>query len=288
MPGEPGLWVVATPLGNLSDLTQRARQALAQASIVLCEDTRRTSRLMSVLGVSGRLERYDAHASDEATSHWVREMQEGATIALVSDAGTPGISDPGARLVLQAREAGVAVTPIPGASAVTALLSVSGIADTSFCFRGFFPRKAGERKEELQLCAGSPVSRAFVWFESPERVVSVLALVAESYPDAWLVAAKELTKVHEEFFTGEAARVSEAVEAHVKREGNLGEWCFVIRFSDAALVSALDAREEWSKTLQCLLSAGISPSEAARRVSHYFGVGRHEVYERALHFSGKK
>lgn len=134
----PGLWVVATPIGNLGDLSPRAREALELADAILCEDTRRTARLAAALGISTPLERLDAHAGPRAIEKAVKRLEAGESLALVTDAGTPAISDPGAALVAAARDAGVAITPFPGASAVMTLLSVAGFHETPFTFRGFF------------------------------------------------------------------------------------------------------------------------------------------------------
>lgn len=289
-PGPPGLWVVATPIGNLGDLTPRALAALEKASVVLCEDTRRTQTLASALGLNLKLQRLDAHASERAVQSAVERMLAGETLALVTDAGTPAISDPGAALVAAARRAGVRVTPLPGASAVMTLLSMAGFEETAFTFRGFFPRKDPERKKELDLAAKSKTARAFVWFESPERIGDALETIAAHCPAVEAIAAKELTKLHERSFSGSAAEVSEAVRAEIDREGKLGEWGFALKFppqtEDEAAPEAEDAG--WVKALACLMDAQIPASDAARRVSQYFGVARKRVYDEALKISGKK
>lgn len=293
----PGLWVVATPIGNLLDLTERARRALALANAVLCEDTRRTSRLMAALGISARLERFDAHSRPGELERWVERLLQGENLAVVTDAGTPGISDPAAALVNAAREAGVRVVPVPGASAVTALLSVSGVLDPAFVFRGFFPRKAGERAQELAAIeAAQEVSRVFVWYESPERVVSALECLA-SHPalaNSRLVVAKELTKLHERIFTATPEEVLGQVREEVEREGALGEWCLILEILSAKPAAAgssaqgtgLDSAA--SKALQCLVNLGVSASDAAREVSQSFGVPKKAAYEAFLRLSRKK
>jgi 16S rRNA (cytidine1402-2'-O)-methyltransferase len=140
-----GLWVVATPIGNLSDLSARCREALEQAEVILCEDTRRTLNLLRALDIpsDGRLKRFDAHTESESTSFWINQLLKGRKIALVSDAGTPAVSDPGARLVSEARRQGICVTPFPGPSAVMALLSVSGFQETAFTFSWIFSKETG-------------------------------------------------------------------------------------------------------------------------------------------------
>jgi 16S rRNA (cytidine1402-2'-O)-methyltransferase len=281
----PGLWVVATPIGNLGDMTGRARDALSRANAVLCEDTRRSAKLMAALGITPRLERFDAHASDREMERWVERLQGGESLALITDAGTPAVSDPGSRLVALARANGVAVVPVPGVSSVATLLSVAGFDETAFVFRGYFPRKPGERVAELKSLAPATAARIAVWFESPHRIVEALKEVAAEVPDSQVFAAKELTKVHERFFSGSAGEVSELVRAHVEEEGTLGEWSFAVLFPvpENRLNSS-----DWVKALQCILDCRIPASEAAKRVSQHFGAPKNQVYEKALELSGKK
>jgi 16S rRNA (cytidine1402-2'-O)-methyltransferase len=280
----PGLWVVATPIGNLDDLSARARQALSDADAVLCEDTRRTSQLLAALGVSRPLERFDAHAGEARVEGLVRRLVEGQSFALVSDAGTPGVSDPGARLVARAREAGVAVTPVPGPSAPVTLLSAAGFDETAFVFRGFFPRKAAEREAELGLARESArlgLARVLVWFESPERVEEALLAVAGFEPGARVFAGKELTKLHERFFSGDAREAAAQVGAELEAQGKRGEWCFAVRMPERAGGEESES-SEWVKALHCLLNAQVSASTAAREVSQQFGVPKNRAYKEAL------
>lgn len=280
------LVVVATPIGNLSDLSPRAKAALTEAEVVLCEDTRQTGKLLELVGVAkphSALARVDAHASPAKLQAIVERIEAGARMALVTDAGTPSISDPGAALVALAREAGIRVTPVPGPSALAAFLSASGFTEASFVFRGFFPRKDGDRARELEQAQASEVSRLFVWFESPNRIVSSLAALSEKCAECQVVAAKELTKLHERFFSGKAGEVAEWVREEVEREGERGEWCFGARFPEKAHEFA-----DWEKILSCLIDCGVSPSEASRRVSQQFGAPKREAYQRAIAISSKK
>jgi 16S rRNA (cytidine1402-2'-O)-methyltransferase len=272
-----GLWVVATPIGNLGDLSPRALSALAHADAVLCEDTRRTAQLLSALGLAGggRLRRLDAHAGEGAIAREVERLTEGASAALVTDAGTPGVSDPGSRLVAAARAAGVKVTAVPGPSAVTALLSVAGWEATEFSFRGFFPRKPRELEGE----------GVQIWFESPLRIGETLAWLAERAPAAPAVAAKELTKVHEKVFAGSAREVAAEVASELEREGARGEWVLALELAPAS--KTVVESSEWVKALHCLLDARVAAPEAAKRVSQHFGVERKRVYAAALELSGK-
>jgi 16S rRNA (cytidine1402-2'-O)-methyltransferase len=293
----PGLWVVATPIGNLGDLSPRARAALEEADALLCEDTRTTQTLLSACGIRrepGSLLRLDAHAEKKGLEEILGRLQSGESLALVSDAGTPGVSDPGARLVAQAREAGIKIIPVPGPSAVAALISVLGAAETPFTFRGFFPRKPGERERELELVAANTrVSRAYAWFESPHRIVEALQAVAGTLPSAQVLAAKEMTKFHEKYSFGEAEAVAGAVAAEISAEGPRGEWCFAIVLPETQAGSGSHGPEtgessDWVKALRCLLDAGVSASEAAKQVSHHFGIAKNTAYSRSLELSGKK
>lgn len=296
----PGLWVVATPIGNLSDISDRARRALEHADRVLCEDTRRTSQLLEALGLEKPLlERLDAYASSHKLTSVVEWLEAGENLALVTDAGTPAISDPGAHLVALAHERNVTVTPIPGPSAVTALLSVSGFGETLFSFRGFFPRKESERKDEVQeileVCARGRI-RVNVWFESPQRIVEALEALHGGLGgfETRVCVAKELTKTFETVFIGSSEEVLVKVREHVSCEGEKGEWCFAVLLPPVeTLKSSVEQSSDWVKALQCMLeypgeNPPIAASEAARRVSQYFGVAKKIVYEKALQISGKK
>lgn len=298
----PGLWVVSTPIGNLADLSPRCTWALEEADWILCEDTRRTLNLLRALNLpaEGRLKRLDAHTESEISSYWVNQLREGAKVALVSDAGTPGVSDPGAVLVAQAAADGIRVTPLPGPSAVMALLAASGFQETSFTFRGFFPRKRVEQVKELLQASSSAqlVSAIWIWFESPQRIGESLKTVAAHYPQVLMTAGKELTKVFERIFYGTGASVEAQVSAELEREGNVGEWCFSICFPTLQVTgsSELAAKEapvlddtDWVKAVKCLLTAGISASETAKIVSQQFGIAKNVCYSVViLHSKYKK
>lgn len=284
-----GLWIVSTPIGNLEDITPRARWALEQADFVLCEDTRRTAQLLNALQIPNppsRLKRWDAHQEFKNTSYWIEQLLAGRNLALVTDAGTPAVSDPGAVLVQAALEAQIRVTPFPGASAVLSLLSVSGFSGTSFTFRGFFPRQKSERKEELLKASKSEVSENFFWFESPHRILETLAGIREFSESLQIRVGKELTKLHETVFSGSASEVYLKIEKEIHTEGELGEWCLAIQFpvfnSDENLAPAA------TKALKCLLDFGISASDAAKKVSQEFGIPKRDCYQAALVLTQKK
>jgi len=295
-----GLWIVATPIGNLEDFTDRARTALKLADQIVCEDTRRTSQLLNAIGLSGqsKLTRLDAHATQGQLEKVISALEAGGSIALVTDAGTPSVSDPGSALVALAHRHGITVTPIPGASAVPAFLSVSGFSGVAFCFRGFYPRKEGDQAKELEMIAASAradLCGVFVWFESPNRILDALKSFGKSsVPPAVaagsrLCVAKELTKVHEQIWTGSLSEVLEQVRPHLEKEGERGEWVFGIELEIPADSKGKSSdSSEWVKALHCLVDAGVSSSEAAKKVSQYFGVAKNEVYEVALQLTGKK
>jgi len=284
-----GLWVVATPIGNLADLSPRARQALQEADHLLCEDTRQGAKLLEASGIrreQGGLHRFDAHSAPKDAARWVARMQEGQSVALISDAGTPGISDPGALLVAQAHEAGVRVVPVPGPSAVAALLSVAGCRQAEFAFLGFFPRQASDQKALLEQLAEAEFVSVFVWFESPQRILHTVQSLAERFPQARMVAGKELTKIHESFFVGNAETVLECVSNELEREGERGEWCVLLDRGELARDRAESS--DWVKALQCLVDCRIALSDAARAVSQQFGIPKKKVYDRGLELTGKK
>jgi 16S rRNA (cytidine1402-2'-O)-methyltransferase len=302
----PGLWIVATPLGNLSDVSERAKLALAHADRILCEDTRRTAHLLQALGIPAPcLERADAYSAKDRLREISQWLLAGENLALVTDAGTPAVSDPGSEIVALAHELGVRVTPVPGPSAVTTLLSVSGFGQTAFCFRGYFPRKSSEREQEVQATLEVSVktgTRVHVWFESPQRILETFESISKALveklgsraSEARICLAKELTKSHEKIWSGNPDEVLGKLRDHLGSEGEKGEWCFAVLFPESAGNSdASDDSSDWVKALHCLLddkadSSSITASEAARRVSQIFGVGKKLVYEKALRISGKK
>lgn len=307
----PGhLAVVSTPIGNVQDLSPRARHALESAEVILCEDTRKTLELLKRWGLERAegqpwdLQRLDQHASAESLTHWVKKLEQGHTLALVSDAGTPGVSDPGAALTREVWLSGGRVVPIPGASAVTALVSVAGFLGSRFTFHGFLPREDSERDDALARARelGRVSERLLfdVWFESPERLPKALkALSAAGASRDWLVVGKELTKTHEALWVGFLPETVKRLEADLSEdpEKGRGEWIVGVAWAATAPVSASDAGADESleslndsaqKALECLLEAGVSAPEASKKVSQKFGVPRQIVYACAVEWSAKK
>ncbi|MDR0308946.1 MAG: 16S rRNA (cytidine(1402)-2'-O)-methyltransferase [Coriobacteriales bacterium] len=204
------LFICATPIGNLGDITARVVRALSEADAVLAEDTRVTRRLLSHLDIHVPLERCDAHSIRTCIPELITRLQSGERLALVSDAGTPGISDPGMELVSACREADLPVEILPGASALLTALVGSGFTFTSFYFGGFLPRKAGECQTLLSDLAALPA--ALVFYESPHRLANSLAVMADILPTRQVAVARELTKLHEEYIWGTANELLSEIE----------------------------------------------------------------------------
>ncbi len=211
------LSVVATPIGNMEDITLRALRILGEADYVLCEDTRVTGNLLKHHGIEAKLRRYDAHASEATHSAVLADLEKGKHIALVSDAGTPGVSDPGVLLVQLARTVGARIDAIPGPSAVTTAISIAGLVGNQFSFLGFVPQKKGRETFFKSLATFlHPVA----FFESTHRIMKTLASLVATYPDATLYVGRELTKFHEEMIVGTPAHVLAVLtEFPVKQKG---------------------------------------------------------------------
>ena len=226
----PGLYLVATPIGNLEDITLRAIRVLKQADLIACEDTRQTQKLLNHYGINTPTISYHEHNEAARGAELVEKLVHGSRVAVVSDAGTPGISDPGFRLVSLAIERGVPVIPIPGAAAFVSALVASGLPMESFCFRGFLPAKSAARQRQFQEIRSSRQSEIF--YEAPHRILAALEdMLAVLGPDRRIVIARELTKIHEEFLRGSASQVLDVI----KKRGELkGEIVFIIAPADQA------------------------------------------------------
>lgn len=216
------LFVVATPIGNLEDITLRALRVLAEVDLIAAEDTRITRKLLSRYGISTPLTSYHRHSSPAKMESIIRQLQAGKNIALVSDAGMPGVSDPGSELVRRCVEAGIPLVPIPGASAVTTALAVSGLQTQEFVFIGFLPRSKAKLRRALDALAQDP--RTLVIFESPHRILKTLTAINEIFGDRPLAVMRELTKKFEEIYRGTAA---EAL-AHFSQQPPRGEFTLVV------------------------------------------------------------
>tara|TARA_B100001989_G_scaffold236154_1_gene197886 strand:+ start:58 stop:732 length:675 start_codon:yes stop_codon:yes gene_type:complete len=217
------LSIVATPIGNLEDITLRALRTLKECEVVLCEDTRVTGRLLAHYEIKKPLKRYDAHASQSVHEQILSELQDGTHYALVSDAGTPGVSDPGVLLIKGAREVGVQIETIPGPSAVTAAVSLAGIPGNQFTFLGFVPQKKGRETFFKSLAEHAQPA---VFFESTHRIMKALSNLNEMYPDVTVYIGRELTKLHEEMLIGTPAEITELLEAEPVRQK--GEFVVIV------------------------------------------------------------
>jgi 16S rRNA (cytidine1402-2'-O)-methyltransferase len=216
----PGLYLVGTPIGNLEDMTLRAIRVLKQADIIACEDTRQTQKLLYHFGIETRAVSYHDHNEASRAAELIEKLAQGGRIAVASDAGMPGISDPGFRLVALAIERGVPVFPVPGPAAFLAALVASGLPTDSFSFRGFPPAKSGARRRELEKIADSPSTEIF--YEAPHRIKETLADVVEVLgTDRPVVVARELTKIHEEFLRGTAGEVAQTLNARGEVKGEI-------------------------------------------------------------------
>src|ERR1700693_4487896 len=218
--GGPSLYLIATPIGNLEDITLRALRVLKEVDLIACEDTRQTLKLLSHYGIQTRLVSYHEHNEMTKASELVVDLEGGAKIALVTDAGMPGISDPGFRLIALAIRHHVPVVPIPGASAFLAALVASGLPTDSFRFSGFLPAKSGQRRKLLESVRESP--RTQVFYEAPHRLLETLTcVVCLLGNDRHVVVAREVTKLHEEFLRGRAAEVLEQLKARGEVKGEI-------------------------------------------------------------------
>ncbi len=275
-PLAPGLYVVATPIGNLGDMSARARDVLARVDLVACEDTRVTGRLLAHFGIRARLAPYHDHNAAAARPRLVARLAAGARIALVADAGTPLISDPGYRLVAAAIAAGSAVYPVPGPSAPLAALVASGLPTDRFLVAGFLPAKAAARRRALREIAATPAT--LVLLESPRRLAASLEDMAAVLGPRPAAVARELTKRYEEVRRGPL----DALARHYRESGApRGEVVVVVGPPTADGASETDA-EAVDAALTAAFAEGLSLREAASRVAAETGIARRAVYARAL------
>jgi 16S rRNA (cytidine1402-2'-O)-methyltransferase len=263
------LYLVATPIGNLEDISFRAVRVLREeAALIACEDTRQTRKLLDRYEISKPLISYHEHNEEARTADLLVALETGQSVALVSDAGTPLISDPGYRLVCAVIERGFAVVPVPGASAVLAALAASGLPTHEFRFIGFVPQKAGARRKALEALASEFAT--VIAYESPHRILECLADIAEILGNRRIVLARELTKVHEEFLRGSAETVRQELE---KRPSIKGEITLVIARSEEKPDVAEPVAE-----IERLKREGLERMEAIKTVARRMGLSKRQVY----------
>jgi 16S rRNA (cytidine1402-2'-O)-methyltransferase len=266
------LYIVATPLGNLGDLTPRAAEVLRTVPVVAAEDTRRTRGLLSHLGAAPSLISYHAHSEERRLESLLEILLAGRDVALVCDAGTPVVSDPGADLVSAARAAGAPVVPIPGVSAVATALSVAGLAGDRYLFLGFVPRKGRDRERLLARAATEEWS--VIFFEAPSRVVALLQDLAElAGGERRAVIGRELTKLHEDVRAGTLAELA----AHFETSEPRGEFTVVVEGTGAA-AEPPDRTDEALEMAGALLADGVTRREVVQRITAALGLARNDAY----------
>ena len=272
----PALYLVATPIGNLEDITLRALRVLKRADLIACEDTRHTQKLLNHYSIATRTVSYHEHNEMTRAVELVKQLQDGACVALVTDAGMPGISDPGYRLISLAIQHDVPVVPIPGASAFLTALVASGLPTDSFRFNGFLPAKRGERRAALEVIKNSP--RTQVFYEAPHRVLESLTDVVEVLgAGRHVVVARELTKLHEEFLRGPAGEVLETLKA---RDAVKGEITLMIgKAEEGGTSAAADPSLSVRQRVDQIMAAGeIDEKAALKKVAKERGVSKSEAY----------
>ncbi len=263
------LYVVATPIGNLEDMTPRAARMLREVALIAAEDTRQTRKLLTHLGVSTRTVSYNQHNARQRTPALLDALRKG-NVVLVTDAGAPGVSDPGAGLVAEAARAGFSVVSVPGPSAVTAALAIAGFSADTFHFIGFLPRTTKARR--ATLAEASSLRATLVLFEAPHRLLATLADIAEVLGDRRLAACREMTKVHEEVFRGTAR------EAIAHFGSPRGEFTLVIEGAPDAPLREPASAERIAEAMAAARASGLSRRDAAVRVSRELGVPRRTAY----------
>lgn len=273
MPGT--LYLVATPIGNLQDMTFRALETLKSVGVIACEDTRHTKKLLTHFGILNKLVSYHEHNETERAEELVGLLQDGVSIAVVSDAGTPGICDPSFRIVARAIEIGADVVPVPGAVAFVNAIAAAGLPTDSIFFGGFLPSKKGDRRKRLQSTASIPAT--LVFYESPRRITAALSDALEVFGDRHAVVAREITKLHEEFSRG---RLS---ELHIKFSSATvkGE---IVLLIDRAHEATPDVPKTLSlmQRLKQIEAEGTERKAALKKVAKEFGMSKSEAYRIVL------
>ena len=275
IPG-PALYLVGTPIGNLEDITLRAVRVLKEVDVIACEDTRQTQKLLNHFAIATRTTSYHEHNEMTKSAELVKEMQEGASVALVTDAGMPGISDPGYRLITLAIRHHVPVVPVPGASAFLAALVASGLPTDSFRFSGFLPAKRGERRAALEAVKSSP--RTQVFYEAPHRIVEALEDAVEILGESRnVVVAREVTKIHEEFVRGRAGEVLATLKSRESVKGEITLLIGKAEHEDVA-TAAVGRQSVRQRVEQIMAEEKVDEKAALKRVAKERGVSKSEAY----------
>lgn len=273
------LYIVATPIGNLEDITLRALRVLKEVDIIAAEDTRHTKKLLNHYGITKPLTSYFEHNEIKKAERLISQLKEGKDIALVSDAGTPGVSDPGYRLVKLAIENAIPVVSIPGPSAIIAALSAAGLPTDSFCFEGFIPSKTGERQRFLASLKG--MKKTIALYESPKRLLETLADINNILGNISVAVAREMTKLHEEIIRGTAISVLEGLRGREMK----GEITLLLNLKEFKAEQELSLIDE-IKILQKEL--GLPLKEIAKMIAEQRGIPKREVYKETLKLKEEK
>jgi 16S rRNA (cytidine1402-2'-O)-methyltransferase len=264
------LYVVGTPIGNLGDLSARARDVLGAVDLIAAEDTRRTGRLLSSIAVNGTLIAYHEHNEDQQTPALIARLEKGDSLALVSDAGMPTISDPGLRLVRAALAENLSVVTVPGPNAAVAALTIAGLATDRFVFEGFLPRRSGPRRQRLELLRNE--ARTMIFYEAVHRVTETIKLLEERFgSDRQAAIARELTKLHEQIYTGTLAELSSELGEGIPLKGE-----FVLLVAGTVEIRSVPAAE--AVRIFTILSAELSAKAAVALTAEITGLSRNDVY----------
>jgi 16S rRNA (cytidine1402-2'-O)-methyltransferase len=273
-PLAPGLYLVATPIGNLEDITLRALRVLRSADRIACEDTRQTQKLLNHFEIRTPTISYHMHNEGQRSEELIEALKQGARIAVVSDAGTPGIADPGTQIAAAAITAGIPVFPIPGANAAISALIASGLSTESFTFHGFLPAKAGQRKTFLEELPRSG-QQTHIFYEAPHRILETLSDIEAVFgPTQPVVIARELTKLHEEFLRGPAADLRAQLSTRATVRGEI-----VLLLSPTTETHTTKQRPSIAAEVAALMqSENLAEKDALKRVARDRGIGKSEAY----------
>jgi 16S rRNA (cytidine1402-2'-O)-methyltransferase len=268
------LYLCATPIGNLEDMTPRVLRMLREAELIAAEDTRHTLQLLNHFGIKGRLVRYDEHSKEKQGAYLLEQLLQGKSVALVSDAGFPGIADPGEALAKEAIAAGVRVVPVPGANAALCALIASGLPTYPFFFGGFLPKSKRNRREQLEQWRYIPAT--VILYEAPHRIVEVLRDVLECWGNRPMAAARELTKLHEEFYRGTVSGCLAWLESNAPR----GEFCLVLAAGEEQ--APTEAQPEPLDEVRVLIAEGLDKKSALAQVAKRRKIPKRELYNQLI------
>ena len=267
------LYIVSTPIGNLEDITLRALRVLKEVDVIAAEDTRHSLKLLNHYAISKPLISYWGEKEKLKAEETLRKLNAGQSVALITDAGTPGISDPGNVLIRKAIEEGITVVPVPGPAAVIAALSISGFSTDSFIFQGFLPVKESQRLRELKGLSLEP--RTIVLYEAPHRLVETLSDIGKTFQDRRVVVVKEITKFYEEVYSGTIPVVLESIES----SKIAGEYVIVL---EGRPEEKINSTEDALMEVRTLMKRGLGRKEAVKRIAEEYGISKKELYDKSL------